>query len=67
MTRPEFVDCVKSLSSVCVSSFVFVYVCTVHMCFSSGKEEQLMPITKRIIINQSIKSALHNRGLKFWK
>ena len=25
-----------------VYSFVFVSACAVHMCFSSGKEEQLM-------------------------
>ena len=64
MTHPELVDCVKSMYlsndvsrvlviSVCVYGFVLVSVCAVHiMCFSSGKEERLMPITKRIIINQ---------------
>ena len=39
--------------SVYVYSFVFVSVCAVRMCFSSGKEERLMPIMKGII-NQSI-------------
>ena len=36
---------------VCIVLF-FVSVCAVCMCFSSGKEERLMPITSKIIIIQ---------------
>ena len=38
-----------TLVKQCVYSFVFVSACTVHMCFSSGKEERLMLITRSTV------------------
>ena len=63
MTHPELADCAKSMYlsnvlviSLCVYSFVFcICLCCTYVFYcSSGREERLMPITKRIIINQSI-------------
>ena len=39
------------INTICVYCSVIVTVCAA--CFSSGKEERLMPIAKMIIINQS--------------
>ena len=53
----ELVNCVKSTYLRCVFAndlcvLFCIVLCCICMFNSSGKEERLMPITQRIVINQ---------------